>query len=352
MKKVTIMHLMPSANFSGAEKVACQIIELFAKDELYRMVLVCKRGPIKKQLDDRDIEYVFVDAFNKKGIRKIVETIRPDVIHAHDFTASMLASQFKKIPVIAHLHNNPPWLTTYNIKSIAFATCIKRLSKIYGVSESVRQEYVFKELLKDRFEVLPNVVDLNEIRKKSMAFDVKDEIDVIFVGRLAYPKNPLKFLEIVKAYRDQGGTINALMLGEGDLRVECENFIEKNELQNIVQMRGFADNPFPYMNKAKILILPSEFEGFGLVAVEALLLNTPVLCSGVGGLVTIIDDTCGKICDSVEEYMYEMKRLLENKNYHQAKIKGAEKKVECFVDTEEYKRKLHDEYVKLVENQL
>lgn len=53
------MHIMPSNRFSGAENVICQIINLFKKNDEVEMILVCPSGPIRKQLDKLNINYIF-----------------------------------------------------------------------------------------------------------------------------------------------------------------------------------------------------------------------------------------------------------------------------------------------------
>ena len=52
--------------------------------------------------------------------------------------------------------------------------------------------------------------------------------------------------------------------------------------------------------------MPSLWEGFGLAAVEALTLGLPVVCSGAGGLCDIVNDSCGKICKTLDEYVSEL----------------------------------------------
>ena len=66
---------------------------------------------------------------------------------------------------------------------------------------------------------------------------------------------------------------------------------------------GFIDNPYELMLKSKTTILPSRFEGFGLVAIESLALGTPVFNSGVGGLKTIFNDNLSYyICESKKKW--------------------------------------------------
>mgnify|MGYP000205283919 FL=1 len=51
--------------------------------------------------------------------------------------------------------------------------------------------------------------------------------------------------------------------------------------------------------------------GFGLAAVEGLLLGKPVLCSGAGGLKDIVDESCGAICTTEVEYAAAVDKILQ-----------------------------------------
>jgi glycosyltransferase involved in cell wall biosynthesis len=53
--------------------------------------------------------------------------------------------------------------------------------------------------------------------------------------------------------------------------------VEELGLQDKVIFKGFNSNPFPYIKNAKALVLSSDFEGFGMVLVEALVLGTPIV---------------------------------------------------------------------------
>ena len=70
----------------------------------------------------------------------------------------------------------------------------------------------------------------------------------------------------------------------------------------------------PLLN-SKIGIMPSKYEGFGLAAVEALILNKPVLNSGVGGLKEIFSKNKDFICSSEEDYIFLIKLFLNNHKY-------------------------------------
>ena len=89
-----ILHLLASNKYSGAENVVCQIIDMF-KNEI-EMAYCSPNGPIENTLKDKQITFLPLSKLSKSEIQKIINTYKPDVIHAHDVKASIVASGFAK----------------------------------------------------------------------------------------------------------------------------------------------------------------------------------------------------------------------------------------------------------------
>lgn len=349
MRKIKIMHLLQSSCFSGAENVVINIMKAFRNDAEFEMIYVSTKGTIKEVLERENISYYLLEKFNNRNIDLVVKYINPDIIHAHDFNASTKCARYKNIKVVSHLHNNPAWLERFSIKSIIFALASFRLQKIIGVSSSIKEEYVFQRLIKNKFIVLSNCVNSKNIIDKSKLSETStDSIDILFVGRLTIPKNPLLFLEIINQLVKYKPDLRVGMVGDGDLREECEAYIAINKLENNIVLYGFQENPYSYMNKAKFLIMPSKWEGFGLVAVEAMVLRKPILCSGVGGLKDIVDNECGMICQSINNYVSSALELLERPEVLERKGNNAYKKAMKYTDMETYYTHIKNIYQEMV----
>lgn len=332
-----IMHLLQSDKYSGAESVVCQIIEAFRDMPEYKMVYVSPRGSIEGILKQRGIEYLGLDAFSQKEIDRAVRVVNPDIIHAHDFNASVRVVKYRRL-IISHIHNNPLWLSKLDPRSLIYLLCLKHYKRVIGVSNSILEEYIFSRKLAEKFLLLPNVVDSEKVKAGSI--QACSEIsDILFVGRLSQPKNPKGFLEIVKMVHDANANVRVLMIGEGPLLDECKKIIDNNGLDN-VKLLGFDENPYKYMRNTKVLVMPSIYEGFGLVAVEAMILGIPVVCTPVGGLLNIVDDDCGFISSDMKEMSDEILKMLSNEEIRQIKGKKAQKKAIGFCNMTEYKRKL------------
>ena len=301
-----VLHILASNSFSGAENVACSIIETI---DDYKSAYCSPDGQISNTLKKKAIEYLPVEKMNYKHIKAVVDSYQPDIIHAHDFKASILASRFnKRCKIVAHIHKNDPKMNKISLKSVLFRIASRKISKIMVVSDSVLNETAFKKYFSRKMVVIPNFVDKEKIIKKSKEYETKRQYDFFFFGRLSSEKNPLVFIEIIKRLNDKN--IKAIMIGDGPLASDCRSLVKKYNLEENIEIISFLDNPFPYIRASKIGIMPSSFEGFGLSAVEAAILGKPVINSGVGGLAKIFNRT-GLIANNIDECI----NIINSKKY-------------------------------------
>ncbi len=68
-----------------------------------------------------------------------------------------------------------------------------------------------------------------------------------------------------------------VIIGQGDLRAELQERIEKLGLENRIRMPGYILDPSPYFRSADLFVLSSDYEGFGNVIVEAMSVGLPVV---------------------------------------------------------------------------
>ena len=340
--------------------------------EGYECRYLARKGVIEDHLKKAGMDYVLVDKLTPAVIRREAKAYGADILHANDFTASVLSPfACPDIPVISHLHSNPTWMQQKNLKSLAFKLALPRLKKVILVSDSIRDEYVYASALADKAVVLGNPFSVKAVIEKAGAGSgVADDgsegadsckYDLLYCGRLTPEKNPLGFLKIVDLYvhgknskiLEKSETtektedfknskileffprsFGAVMIGDGELREECEKYIKDNNLS--VEMLGFQENPYKFINQARVVCMPSVYEGFGLVALEAMCLGKPVLASGAGGLSEIVNDTCGRICGDIEEYVQELDRLFTDPAYYADKSEGAVRRADEYDNLAEY----------------
>lgn len=339
-----ILHILYSNQYSGAENVVCQIMEQFCNDVNVEMVYCSRDGQIREVLLERNLPFVPITDLTVKGLKRVLQEQKPDVVHAHDFRASVISAAAVRgmgIRLISHLHNNPPWIRKVNTQSVAYLFAGLFCEKILLVSDAVGKEYVFNSFLKKKEVVIGNPINILAIKAAEVP---AEKSDLIFVGRLSEQKNPLRFLQIVSDLQKQIPDIQTIVLGDGELRQECEAWVASLGLQKNVKFLGFQKNPYDYMTNSRVLCMTSDWEGFGLVAVEALSLGKPVVCKPVGGLTGIVEESCGRLCQSDAEYLEELTKLLQEETYYMEKSAGAFQRAEALHNIERYKRTLQEIY--------
>lgn len=336
----TILHILNTGEYSGAENVVVTIIENYANE--YRGIYMSLKGPIEEIVKRKSIAFYGVSKLSVGEIRTAIDKLRPDVIHAHDFTAGILAAvAAKKIPVISHLHNNVPWMKKISLKSFFYRLCIWRFQKILAVSDSVFDECWYGSRMRKKGICIGNPIDLKRIRGQKQK---RIETNLLFVGRLAEQKNPLEFLEIVRELKNMNVPVKARMLGQGVLKEKCQDYISNYRLDDCVTMQGFVDCPYDYMNEGEILVMPSRWEGFGLVAVEALAFGMPVIGNPVGGLPGIVTEKCGLLSFDRSRKVKEISMLLSQKEYYGNKSKAALQQADKLENMNTYMKKIYSAY--------
>ncbi len=311
------MHILNTSSYSGAENVAVTIIEGFKKMHTdIRSVYVSLDGPIRDVLGSREIEFEPISKLSVGEMKRVIRKYRPTLIHAHDFTASIISAlSTLRIPVISHIHNNSPWIKRPGIKSVAYGLSCLRYRRMLGVSPSVFDEFVFGKLFRKKEAVIGNPISVSSIREKAESADCDEKYDVAFIGRLSEAKNPELFVDVISEVSERCH-VRAVILGDGELRGDVERKIAEQELENVIALKGFVENPYGYLKNAKVLCMTSSWEGFGLVAAEALALGKPVVATRVGGIPTIVKDGAGYLCDGKDELAGRLSELLTDEELY------------------------------------
>lgn len=349
-KKIKVIHLLNTNYFSGAENVVITIINSMKND--FEFYYASFEGPIRGKIEAEDINFYPITKMNTFYIKKLVKDLKPDIIHAHDFTTSMVCSlSGLHIPIISHIHNNPPWIRKIGFYSIGYLLSSIKYKKILMVSDSVLNEYIFSNFISRKSEVIGNPIDLSIVIKKSKLELYSKSYDIIFLGRLSEPKNPLGFIEIVGHLIGSNNRIKTAMIGSGEMIGLCKKEIINKNLSDNIKLLGFMDNPYPILSNSKLLLMPSKWEGFGLAAVEALALGVPVIATLIGGLPGIVDNSCGKLCKNNDDMIDEIKKLLQNDLYYSNKKSGALKKAKSIENIKDYCSNMSNLYNRLIKTE-
>ncbi len=190
--------------------------------------------------------------------------------------------------------------------------CDKRIERILAVSGRSFSNMVFEKQFRNKMTVMGNPIDIAKIQHLAEKPLEEDGVcDVIFVGRLVEQKDPLRFIRIVGKLKKEGfHEVKAWILGNGELEEACLESIEQLGLEDNIELKGFRNNPYPYIKRSKVLCMTSKWEGFGLVLVEAKILGVPVVSSRTAGAEEVLGTGTADICDTDTEFVDKIKQIL------------------------------------------
>lgn len=155
---------------------------------------------------------------------------------------------------------------------------------------------------KDKITVVNNIVDIDDIIKKSKkqpseAFK-SDCFNIVTCGRLSKEKGADLAIEACKILLDRGfSDIKWRFLGEGPQSVEINELVKKLRLENTFLLTGVLMNPYADMAGADLYVQPSRFESYCIAIAEAMILGKPVVATKAAGCDHIEDGVNGVLCE-------------------------------------------------------
>ncbi|WP_111709647.1 glycosyltransferase [Lutibacter citreus] len=173
----------------------------------------------------------------------------------------------------------------------------KKLNTIVAVSEECKQSLkaAFNNYnLNATIEVIPDILDTTTIKEKAgskienLNFDT-NLINIVTVGRLAEVKGYQLAINACKILVERGFSIKWYVIGEGSEREKLEKHIKNSNLENVFNLIGYKENPYPYINTCDIYVQTSLFEGLGLTLIEASILNKPIVSTNFPTAFSILE---------------------------------------------------------------
>ncbi len=304
-------------NLNGLNKQAYQILTLVPKN--FSMV---QKQAYQNLASDKKItgseDYQLDIAFSRE-MRRLLGKFVFD--HAIDYTGyspywTCCIASTSSVNKIVYQHSD--MLAEANNVARKFKGLVgifqkyKDFDKIVSVSEQLLR--INKEQLKDyasedAFCYLPNFLSIEEIHKGAkrtlsiMSPEVfllnmeKDIIKFVCVARLSPEKGHKLLLHSFKEVIDKGINASLLIIGSGPMEKELKNLSRFLGIENCVLFLGYINNPYPIIAHSDYFILLSEYEGQGLVYLEAMTLGIPCIGSNIPVIKDLITHYGGIVVD-------------------------------------------------------
>ena len=345
---IRVMHLLYSNSYSGAENVVCQIMKLFEAEKNITMVYCSPDGRIGNILMKKGIPFYPLEDFTRRSVSEAIQRWRPDIIHAHDRRATVMATLCDPfLPIISHVHGANYAKKNLTFSVIAYFLSTLRVKHIFWVSDSSLDKFFFKPLVKSKSKVLYNVVNKDKLRSLAKEDNKSYDFDIVYLGRLVELKDPYRLLNIIQKIISKKSDIKIAIIGDGPMKTGILQKIQKMNLENNITVTGFLSNPYKILKEAKCLLMSSKYEGTPMCVLESLCLGTPVVSTPTDGVRYVIQHgVSGYLSnsdDELAEYSYKIctDDILSNKL-----SKSALNRADELMDISHYKKVLEDVYLR------
>lgn len=192
--------------------------------------------------------------------------------------ADIVAFSVKSMHKFLWWHNGTCPDTPHIINKLSETWC--HFDKIVSVSANHAAElsYIFPAL-KNKFCVMHNMIDMDALIVKGTEHCIyrrEGFINIVSVGNFVQRKH---FENVILA--SELMLLNKIVkfhwqvVGDGEMRQQLTDLIEKKGLGNYIELVGSKSNPYPYIQQADIFVHPSYIEALSTVILEAMALETP-----------------------------------------------------------------------------
>lgn len=248
---------------------------------------------------------------------KILRTVKPDLIHCHSAKGGILGRLLGLVTGIKTIFT-PNAFSFLGYKGFKgkFFLIIEKMTKfnsyILGVAKSESDRAIKDVGYKgDKVFYVNNFVEVPQLLER----DYKTRNKIGMVGRLAYQKNPILFLQIAKAIHNSYPEYKFILLGGGFndfLAKEVESYISKHNVKNVaIEPWSNYKNIFDFYKSLDIFLLTSRFEGLSFSLLEAMSQGIPVVTTNVdGNKDVVLNHVNGTVSNSFEHLVNAIKTLI------------------------------------------
>jgi len=148
----------------------------------------------------------------------------------------------------------------------------------------------------DKITVIPNGIDIQSfLNKDFQALQPKQKSSIVLgaLGRLEPQKNFEFLIPVAMELKKRGIPFEFLIGGKGSQETRLKSLVDENDLTDVFQFLGFLDNPKDLLMSSDVFLLPSLWEGFGYVIVEASLSELPVVAFDISSNSEVINEATG-----------------------------------------------------------
>jgi len=275
---------------------------------------------------------------------KLTTISKDSVMHVHVSQPlipeiAWLISKIRKISYIAHVHVDIeptgkmgfllPFYKKFFLKRVLRAAS-KIVVPTRDYAALISKKYVIPE---HKIAVIPYGVDLNNF--KSISTELHNPIKLLFVGRLAKQKNiPLLINSLKKIIDKNDFNIELHVVGDGEEKNKIALLIKALKLDDKVILHGslIGNRLYQIYSNSDIFILPSAYESFGIVLIEAMASGLPIVVSDIPAVGNVIENEKTGLLTKLtpEDFSKAIETMITNSELREGLIRNGLKEVKKY----------------------
>lgn len=221
-----------------------------------------------------------------------------DVIHAHDWLTYAAGIEAKKAtgkPLVCHIHATEFDRSGQDVNTIVYDLERKGLEAadlVIAVSNLTRATVIEKYgIAAEKVITVHNAVEPNEKEERLLIEKKVDEKIVTFLGRITFQKGPEYFVEAARKVLDKEPNVRFVMAGSGDLLQKIIKRVAQHHIADRFHFTGFLRGAEidKLLAMSDVFVMPSVSEPFGIVPLEAMRNNAPVVISKQSGVAEVLN---------------------------------------------------------------
>ena len=230
---------------------------------------------------------------------RLMHAQRFDIVHVHGSIAGVLArlaARVTKVPVvICQLHgyaNRDPHSVLERTLYLWIEQWLDRYTDYYvAVSDAVRRAWLRRGVMTDaRVEVIHHGIDLDVPLAPMPALPLARQRVLGTMSLMEERKGLTYLLDAMPSVLSSRADVVLWMIGDGPLRPSLEKQAAKLGLGNSVRWFGWRTDAFDLLRQLDLFVLPSIRESFGMVLLEAMALERPVVATEVDGIPEVVEN--------------------------------------------------------------
>ena len=320
-KKINVLYILTKLELGGAQKVCLSLLDGIRKSGNNASLISGSDGTLVEEVKNKDSIFL-IDSFKReisvkniyyefksffqiiKKIKQLKKNNKDLIVHTHSTKAGILgrwAAFFSGVKKRIHtvhgfgFHDHQSRIVWFVIYFLELVTSFITTKYICVSSRDVKIGTKFFPKFKKKNVIIRAAVEWDKFYIPARKTTMTDH-DKFVIGTVSCFKPQKNLFDLLKAFKlvyeslDKNKKEKVLLqiIGDGNQRIEIENWIKDNHLENKIELLGWQNDVSSFIKSWNLFVMSSLWEGLPCAVVEARLSKLPVVAYDVGGIYEVL----------------------------------------------------------------